>query len=74
MQTVTLEELRRKTIPKTSDRVAELPANDRRLLLRATLGLFLKRVNHNIPIFRDDLYRLADCAEERPTVPSGERT
>jgi hypothetical protein len=46
-------------------RVENLPSEDKRLLLRASLGLLLKRLNHHIPVFRDDLVRLADCADER---------
>jgi hypothetical protein len=43
-----------------------LSSTDRNLLLRATLGLFLRRLNHNIPVFRDDLLRLAYYADDAP--------
>lgn len=41
-----------------------LSASDRKLLLRASLALFLRRLNHNIPVLRDDLLRLAFYAPE----------
>lgn len=41
-----------------------LSSRDRRLLLRASLVLFLRRLNHNIPVLRDDLLRLAYYAPE----------
>jgi hypothetical protein len=43
-----------------------LSSTQRNLLLRATLGLFLRRLNHNIPVFRDDLLRLAYYADDVP--------
>jgi len=70
MQTVPPEEVGSKTLPMHLDGVATLSRNDRHLLLRASLGLFLKRLNHNIPVFRDDIARLTDCADQRPTVPT----
>ena len=41
-----------------------LAPSDRRLLLRASLLLFLRRLNHNVPVLRDDLLRLAYYAPE----------
>ena len=43
-----------------------LSSTDRDLLLRATLGLFVRRLSHNIPVFRDDLLRLAYYADDSP--------
>jgi hypothetical protein len=48
--------------PAVSD--PEMSSTDRRLLLRATLLLFLRRLNRNIPVLRDDLLRLAYYAPE----------
>jgi hypothetical protein len=42
----------------------DLSLSDRRLLLRASLLLFLQRLNRNIAVTRDDLLRLAYCAPE----------
>jgi hypothetical protein len=41
-----------------------LTASDRQLLVRASLCLFLRRLNHGIPVFRDDLLRIAYYAPE----------
>jgi hypothetical protein len=43
-----------------------LSSADRNLLLRATLRLFLRRLNHNVSVFRDDLLRVAYYAEDLP--------
>jgi hypothetical protein len=42
----------------------EISNTDRKLLLRATLTLFLRRLAHNIPVRRGDLLRLAYYAPE----------
>lgn len=42
----------------------EMSLADRRLLLRASLLVFLRRLNHNIPVLRDDLLRLTYYAPE----------
>ena len=44
--------------------LSDLSSTDRRLLLRASLVLFLRRLNHNIPVLRDDLLRLAYYAPD----------
>ena len=41
-----------------------LTDNDRRLLVRASLSLFLRRLNHNVPVLRSDLLRVAFYAPE----------
>ena len=69
MKNIALLEFSDKTF-SDSDHLAYLSFEERRLLLRAALGLFLKRLNHNIPVFRDDLICLADCADERPARTS----
>jgi hypothetical protein len=45
---------------------------DRRLLVKASLGLFLRRMNHGVPVHADDLIRLAAFADDKPTASSGE--
>ena len=42
----------------------DINPSDRKLLLRASLALFLRRLNHNIPVFRDDLLRVAYYAPD----------
>jgi hypothetical protein len=61
MESLTQETISSKTILGSTARCRE----DRHLLLKASLGLFLKRLNHHIPVFRDDIERLADFADER---------
>lgn len=42
----------------------DISASDRKLLFRASLALFLRRLNHNIPVLRDDLLRVAYYAPD----------
>lgn len=42
----------------------DISTSDRNLLLRASLALFLRRLNHNVPVFRDDLLRVAYYAPD----------
>ena len=41
-----------------------LTDNDRRLLVRASLSVLLRRLNHNLPVLRSDLLRVAFYASE----------
>lgn len=42
---------------------ADLAPSDRKLLLKSTLGLFLRRLNHNIPVTARDVISLAPYAD-----------
>jgi len=42
-----------------------LSDSDRRLLIRSSLTLFLRRLNHGVPVLRDDLLRVAFYAPEQ---------
>jgi len=42
----------------------DLSPSDRRLLLRSTLGLFLRRLRHGIPVLKGDLLGLATYADD----------
>lgn len=44
--------------------VGDLSENDRKLLIRASLQLFLRRLSHNLPVHRSDLLRVAFYASE----------
>ena len=45
-----------------------LSESDRRLLICASLRLFLRRLNHNLPVNRSDLLRVACYAPEESEV------
>jgi hypothetical protein len=42
---------------------ADLSPGDRRLLLISTLGLYLRRLRHGIPVTREDISRLANYGD-----------
>lgn len=44
----------------------QLTDTDRKLLVRASLTLFLRRLNHGIPVLRSDLLQIAYYAPEDP--------
>jgi hypothetical protein len=41
----------------------DLSPGDRRLLLISTLGLYLRRLRHGIPVTREDISRLANYGD-----------
>lgn len=52
------------TLPlQTAILTENISTKDRRLLLAASLRLFLRRLDHGISVRRDDLLRLADFAD-----------
>lgn len=59
MQNVTKE-----TASRQAPKVGDLSETDRKLLVRASLALFLRRLNHGIPVLRRDLLNVAYYAPE----------
>jgi hypothetical protein len=49
-----------------------ISSDDRRLLVRAQLGLLLRRANHGVPVRADDLIRLAAFADDRLSASIGD--
>jgi len=47
-------------------RLADLAPRDRHLLFRSTLGLYLRRANHHIPVTASDLIRLLPYVDPDP--------
>jgi hypothetical protein len=45
-----------------------LSSTDRRLILRASLGLLLKRLNHNVAVTSADIARLAAFVDDQSST------
>jgi hypothetical protein len=65
METITQQEnaVKGREDSSPSDHLA---SHDRHLLFRSTLGLFLRRANHHIPVTASDLIRLLPYVDPDP--------
>jgi hypothetical protein len=75
LSTKKTDQFRSAELPKAAyENPAELvfPSNDKAVLFRASLLLFLRRLDHHIPIYYEDLIRLGTLLDRRPAV--GDRT
>ena len=61
---VDMQNVTKATDSRQAPQFGELSETDRRLLVRASLTLLLRRINHGIPVLRSDLLRVAYYAPE----------